>query len=126
MSVDWRQLAAEASMHVDQTRIEITFGDLARAQDIFVDDGFEDSIRLSSVVARPSALPDPDVAVTSAWVRNRLSELVGFTIDRYGRMIGEAWVPKDGLTYDEFAFYVMLLARGCDRFEYLLTGKDIS
>ena len=126
MRGDWRKLAADARMVVDHERIEITFGDLSRKQYISVDDGLQELIRLWSVVARPSSLPEAEVAVNSAWVRNRLSELVGFTIDRHGRMIGEAWVPKDALTSEEFAFYVNLLARGCDRFEYLLTGKDIS
>lgn len=44
--------------------------------------------------------------------------------DRRGRLVGEAWVPKAGLTGHEFQLYVRHLAVEADRFEYRLTGRD--
>ncbi|HEU5178897.1 MAG TPA: hypothetical protein VFU24_15710, partial [Burkholderiales bacterium] len=57
-----------------------------------------------------------------AWRRNRSSQLVGFRVDQRGRLVGEAWVPKAGLSAQEFQVYVRRVAAECDRFEYLLTG----
>ena len=64
-----------------------------------------------------------DIAVES-WLRNRAISLVGFSIDKKRRLIGEAWVPKAGLTAEEFRLYVRKIASGCDRFEHQLTGED--
>jgi hypothetical protein len=38
--------------------------------------------------------------------------------------VGEAWIPKAGLTESEFQLYVRTLAIEADRFEYALTGRD--
>ena len=54
------------------------------------------------------------------------TELVGFRIDARGRLIGEAWVPKAGVTSSEFTSYLRAVAAECDRFEYQLTGSDAS
>jgi hypothetical protein len=58
------------------------------------------------------------------WRRNRVTELVGFRLDRRGRIIGEAVLPSPGLTAKEWDLYVRAVARACDRFEYVLTGQD--
>ena len=65
----------------------------------------------------------PDAALR-AWKRNRSTQLVGFRVDRKGRLVGEAWVPKAGLERGEFLLYVVRVATECDLFEYHLTGKD--
>jgi hypothetical protein len=83
-----------------------------------------DSYDLSAVVARPAALRDVPDASLRAWRRNRGMELVGFRIDRRGRLVGEAWVPKAGLGREEFLLYVRRVAAECDEFEFRLTGKD--
>jgi hypothetical protein len=59
-----------------------------------------------------------------AWERNRLSDLVGFSIGHHGRLVGSVWIPLDGLTTDEFRLYVAELARVCDWHEFRLTGTD--
>lgn len=51
-------------------------------------------------------------------------QLVGFRLDQKGRLVGEAWVPKAGLSRDEFLLYVKRVADECDLFEYHLTGND--
>jgi hypothetical protein len=65
----------------------------------------------------------PDAAVR-AWVRNRSVMLVGFRVDERGRMVGESWVPKPGLTAAEFQFILRHLATESDRFEFQLSGQD--
>lgn len=69
-----------------------------------------------------AGVDDPEVLV---WTRNRVTQLVGFRLDKHDLLIGESWVPVDGLTADEFVFYVRHLAAECDRLEALLTGADV-
>jgi hypothetical protein len=83
-----------------------------------------DAIELSSLVARPSVLAEIDSPSLAAWRRNRAASLVGFRVDERGRLVGESWVPTEGLTRDEFLLYVRGLAAACDLFEFQLTGKD--
>lgn len=123
MSVSWQRLSREVRLSVNGFAIEVTFAD-QRRQTVFVDDRSSDAIRLWSVVAKSSDMRDLDTPVLDAWRRNRLSELTGFTVDGRGRMIGESWVPSADLTADDWEFHVRNLARACDRFEYLITGRD--
>ena len=125
MSTDWRSLPRKSDFLVDDHTITV---DLAggRTQRIYVEDGRESALlRIWSVVAR-SAVVDAveDDPLFFAWQRNRVSDLVGFKVDPNGRPIGEAWVPFAGLSEEEWATYVIAVARSCDRAEYLLTGKD--
>jgi len=123
MSVDWRRLTRRAGLRSTGTDIVVRLGE-SRRQLVSVEDEGTESLRLSSIVAKPAAtnrLPNPELA---AWGRNRLTELVGFSIDGRGRMIGETWLPSVGLTAAEWKFAIYNLARACDRFEYLITGAD--
>lgn len=84
----------------------------------------DDAYHFRAFVVRQSvvsSLPDLPVQI---WLRNRAISLVGFRIDRKGRLVGEAWLPKIGLTVDEFRLYLRTVAIECDRFEYILTGRD--
>lgn len=119
----WRRLSREAGLRPDGNTIEVRFGD-GRRQMVSIDEHPDGSIRLWSIVARPAALRELRTPRLDAWHRNRLSEFVGFSLDRRGRMIGEAWVPLGQITANEWGFYVASLARACDRYEYLLTGRD--
>ena len=83
-----------------------------------------DAYRLTAVVVRASVASGIDNLPVQTWDRNRSTELVGFKIDAKNRLIGEAWVPKAGLTGAEFGAYVRAVAAECDRFEYQLTGRD--
>lgn len=120
---DWRRLSRDAGLRLIADTIEIRFAD-DREQTVYVEEHRDGSFRLWSIIAWPSALRDLSTPHSAAWYRNRLTEFVGFTLDRNGRMIGEAWVPPAQITADEWAFYVTNLARACDRYEYLLTGRD--
>ena len=85
-----------------------------------------DAYVLTGVVVRASIVSQILDLPVQAWQRNRSTRLVGFKIDSRDRLIGEAWVPKAGLTGVEFRAYVRAVAAECDRFEYELTGKDAS
>jgi hypothetical protein len=84
------------------------------------------ALRATSVIARSSVLVDASVdsANRYAWERNRLSDLVGFSVDGRGRLIGQVWIPVDGLTPEEFGFYTFEVARVCDWHEFRLSGED--
>lgn len=59
-----------------------------------------------------------------AWTRNAKTELVAFTFDRAGSLVGEIRHPADHLDTAELAIYLRMLATEGDRFEYVLTGRD--
>ena len=59
-----------------------------------------------------------------AWTRNARTELVNFTFDRSGRLVGEIRHLADHLDVEELAIYLWMLATEGDRFEYVLTGRD--
>lgn len=122
MSVDWRSLSAAAGLTVDGNAIDVFFQD-QRKQRVYVDKPADGAIRIWSIVATRRALKSLNTPLLDAWRRNRLSELVGFTIDSHGRMIGESWIPM-GISLSEWRFYVDNIARSSDRFEYLITGAD--
>jgi hypothetical protein len=60
------------------------------------------------------------------WLRNREISCVAFGLDKRGRLIGRIEQLADTLDKAELAFYIQLLARECDQFEYALTGQDVS
>ena len=59
-----------------------------------------------------------------AWTRNAKTELVNFTFDEAGQLVGEIRHPADHLDAEELAIYLRILATEGDRFEYVLTGRD--
>ncbi len=58
-------------------------------------------------------------------MRNRFTSVVAFGLGK--RDCVEAWIRQRASTLqaEELKFYVGQLAREADRFEYLLTGKDV-
>ena len=57
------------------------------------------------------------------WRKNALKEFVTFAFDEMDRLIGFIEQPVATLDREELQFYIEVLARECDRFEYILTGK---
>lgn len=55
---------------------------------------------------------------------NEHTDLVAFHIDQQGRFVGRVEQPKASLDREELRAYLLLLARECDRLEFLLTGRD--
>jgi hypothetical protein len=122
MVADWQRLSRSAGLRVEGNSIEIVFKD-QRRQQINVEVDASGSIRLWTIIARPAQVRRLSDPYLTAWHRNRLSELVGFRLERE-RMIGESWVPRDSLTAEEWSFQVLVLAEACDRLQYLLIGRD--
>lgn len=122
MVAEWATFCQASDLIVDGPHIVITFRDERRHR-VTVEEK-DDQYVLRAFVVRQStvdALPDLPLQI---WVRNRAVSLVGFRIDHLRRLVGEAWVPKAGITESEFQLYLRTLAVEADRFEYTLTGRD--
>lgn len=59
-----------------------------------------------------------------AWQRNTEHQLVTFAFDKRDRLVGQIRHPAEYVDLEELELYISTLARECDRFEYLLTGRD--
>ncbi len=79
---------------------------------------------LKAIVARTVEALAGGSPEQRAWTHNRTVDLLGFRIDERGRFVGDAWIPKLGLTPVEFILVALHLAAECDRMEYVLTGED--
>lgn len=123
MAAEWGQLCRAKDLEIDEPYVAVKCKGYRRQRVAVEDQG--DAYLISAFVARQAVVASlPDVPI-QAWLRNRALMLVGFRIDRQGRLIGEAWIPRAGLDAEEFQLYVRMLATECDRFEYALTGKDV-
>ena len=123
MLADWKTYCRANGLEAEDDMVRVAL-DTGRQQTVRVEEGNE-SFHLVSLVAKRSiieTIADPSIR---AWQLNRVVNLVGFRIDPKGHMIGECWVPKAGLSGEEFQLYVKTLASACDRFEHQLTGRDI-
>ena len=123
MNAEWHSLCRGRDFAADGEAVNVQLAD-QRKHRIFVEDRGEEYVLLG-VVARPALVATLDDPLRVTWMRNRNSELVGFRIDGKGRLVGEAWVSKTGLTAEEFELYLRTLAVDCDRLENILTGKDL-
>lgn len=122
MNAEWHSLCRRKEFDVDGEAVNVHLADERRHR-IFVED-HGDEYLLRGLVARAAIVASLEDKLFVTWMRNRNSELVGFRIDGKGRLVGEAWIPKAGLSADEFELYLKTLAVDCDRLESLLTGKD--
>jgi hypothetical protein len=125
LSDDWKSVARDAGFRVSlDNSIEVPLG--TTRQTVHVDaDTCDEALRLWSVIATPKVFEDvSDSPLRYAWERNRFSELVGFSVDRRQRLVGETWVPRDGLTSSELNLQLRELARVCDWHEFRLAGED--
>ena len=120
---DWQRMCrGETAFSLEEDAIVVVLADERRHRVEIEDLG--DAYQLRGIVARRSVVDALQDCVLRAWRRNRATQLMGFRLDHRGRLIGEAWVPKAGLKRDEFVMYIRTVAAECDRFEYVLTGKD--
>jgi hypothetical protein len=92
-----------------------------RVRIVETDTAFE----MHAIVARAAAVRDIADLPLRIWRHNRAAQLVGFRIDTRGRVYAEGWVPKAGLTREEFQIVLRRVAAESDRFEFILTGKDV-
>lgn len=122
--LDWRALTREAGLDFRGEAIEVRFGD-ERSRQVHVGQDELGTVRVWTVVARPTETEKLDNPELYVWLRNRLLDLVDFRVDSNGRLIGEASVATPGLTAAEWGLYVRTVALASERLKYLLTGRDI-
>lgn len=126
MSVDWRVVARAAGYRVVGADVTVTLGS-GRQQKVTVDDArTPEAIRFWSIILGPKATGElgDGQPLEYAWERNRLSDLIGFTLDSSGRLIGETWLPIKGITAAVLGLHISELARVCDWHELRLSGTD--
>jgi hypothetical protein len=120
---DWRSLCAHPHLRFDGDEVIVVFenGREHRVRVRETDDVFE----VHAVVARAGVvarIPDLPFRV---WLHNRNTQLVSFRIDNRGRVYSEGWIPKAGVTAEEFQLVLRRVAAESDRLEFVLTGKDL-
>ena len=103
--------------------LEVALGD-QRLHRVSVQE-LAECILLRAVVTSASVTKQIQTPVVGAWTRNRGARVANFYVDARGRLVGEARVPLAGLTGDELTYCVRKLAEECDRFEQILTGRDV-
>lgn len=123
MSADWIHLCRATDLRVAEPCVEVLFAD-DRHHQVTVED-LGDEYRLSAFVVRQAVVNRMSDLPMKVWSRNLSTPLVSFRVDHRRRLAGEAWVPKAGLSAEEFQMYIRNLAVECDRFEYVLTGRDV-
>ena len=81
----------------------------------------------TSRVARPSTVRKHGEGRLARRIleRNRVTEIVGFRLTRAGGIEAFFRHRADTLQREELVFFLGVLAREADRFEYLLTGRDL-
>jgi len=122
MADNWTHYCCTPDMECGDCHVDVRCGDDRRQRVAVVER--DEAYLLSAFVIRRAAVASlPDLPL-QVWLRNRVTLLVGFRIDNRRRLVGEALVPKAGLTADEFQTYARAVAVECDRLEYLLTGRD--
>ena len=60
------------------------------------------------------------------WRLNALKPVVCLSMDESDRIFGSVSFPIESAHKNEVEFYLVILARECDRFEYILTGSDLN
>src|SRR5688572_14261452 len=118
MVVNWVKYCQSSDLFVEPPHIVVKFRDERRHR-VTVGETNDEYV-LSAFVVRQATVASLRELPLHVWVRNRAVSLVGFRIDHRERLVGEAWVPKAGITESEFQLYVRTLAIEADRFEYTL------
>lgn len=81
---------------------------------------------LSAVIAKSAGLPKHRRQLAwRAWQRNAATDLVSFTFDTRGRLVGMIRHPEQYLDREELLVYLPRLSYECRRFASLLTGRRL-
>jgi hypothetical protein len=124
MTSDWGAYCTSNDLAIDGDQITVSFTD-ERSHRVTVTEE-PHQLHLEAIVVRPATVRSLKADLAALiWERNRTATLVGFRIDERDRLVCQAWMPKAGLTAEEFRAYVRTVAVESDRLEYELTGKDI-
>jgi hypothetical protein len=124
MSAEWKQLLRGCGdLRVTGEDVEVSFA-TGRHHTVSVDET-EDVYRLSAIVTRTREAAQRANEHLRLWRTHRVVSCVAFQLDKHGRLVGESWTPKAGVTAGELQVLVRTLAAECDRFEHALTGRDV-
>ncbi len=123
MPIDQRALLSGPGLELAGDEIIVSFEN-ARKHRVRLRET-DDAIEIHAVVARAAAIKDLSDLPLRVWRHNRAVQLVSFRIDHYGRVYAEGWLPKAGLTSEELRLMVRRVAAESDRFEFLITGRDV-
>lgn len=119
---EWHHLCRASDLTIEDRAVLVQFEN-RRKHRVRISET-ETSFELLAIVAKDAQIREVQLAET-IWRRNRATQLVSFKLDRRGRVVATAWCPKAGITADEFQLVLRRLASESDRFEYLLTGRDL-
>lgn len=127
---DLSDLLAATDMKVTSRRVKVSFVN-GRSHRVSLSENI-DSWELRGVVLSSETVSgqygddssDRLGLALRAWQRNGTARLCGFRLDASGALVGEATVPKIGLTGEELTEMVRAVARACDLLEAHLTGND--
>jgi hypothetical protein len=123
MASDWRALCAGPRIEFDGDDVIVALENgrkhVVRMRET------ELAFEMHTIVAQAAKVRNVPELPLRIWQRNRATQLVGFRKDSRGRVCAEGWVPKAGLTAEEFQFVLHRVAVESDRFEFILTGRDI-
>ncbi|MFY2559477.1 hypothetical protein ACN469_17725 [Corallococcus terminator] len=122
MGSDWRTLCRGSRVTIDGDDVIVRFEN-ERSHRVRIHET-EDVFEFHAVVARAATVRDVQDLPLRLWRYNRAAQLVGFRLDTRGRVYAEGWIPKAGLTAEEFQLVLRHVAAESDRLEYLLTGRD--
>lgn len=120
---DWHHLCRADDLALEAEGVVVRF-ESGRSHRVRVAET-ENTFEMVAMVARAARVLAPEQLPETIWRRNRASQLVSFKLDRRGRVLATAWCPRAGITADEFQLVLRKLAAESDRFEYLLTGRDL-
>lgn len=120
---DWRSLCSGPRITIEGDEVIVVFQN-GRKHSVRVRETPE-IYELHAVVARAATVRDVRDLPLRVWLHNRHAQLVSFRIDSRDRVYAESWLPKAGLTAEEFQLVLQRVAAESDRFEFLLTGKDV-
>lgn len=124
MAAEWVRLCHGApDLRATGDDVDVTFTEGRRHRLSVQDNG--DSYAVTGLVAKPAAASRVEDLSMQIWRRNRATPLVGFRIDGRGRVLGQAFIPKAGLSSEEFQQWLRVVAAECDRLELVLTGRDL-
>ena len=123
MTSDWRRFCRTKRYSVDGDVVTVALHDGRTHQVRVVDEG--DEWRFEARVGRRGVTLERAELRLIAWRRNRTTDLVGFRLDARERVCGEARLAREGSDVDEFRLILDTVALESDRFEMMLTGKDI-
>lgn len=84
----------------------------------------DDAFEVHAVVAKAASVREIPELALRIWRHNRAAQLVSFRIDTHDRVYAQGWVPKAGVTAEEFQLVLRRVAVESDRLEFLLTGRD--